>query len=33
LKFLTHAGGVRAYLREIGLSRGEIATLHARLRE
>jgi protein-tyrosine phosphatase len=33
LKFLTHAGGVRAYLREIGLTRGEIATLHARLRE
>ena len=33
LKFLAHAGGVRTYLREIGLTGGEIATLHARLRE
>lgn len=33
LKFLAHAGGVRAYLREIGLAGGEIAALHARLRE
>lgn len=33
LKFLAHAGGVRAYLKEIGLTGGEIATLHARLRE
>ncbi len=33
LKFLAHAGGVRTYLREIGLTGGEIAALHARLRE
>lgn len=33
LKFLAHAGGVRAYLGEIGLSRAEIAALRARLRE
>ncbi len=33
LKFLAHAGGVRTYLREIGLSGAEIAALHARLRE
>jgi protein-tyrosine phosphatase len=33
LKFLAHAGGVRAYLREIGLTGDEIAALHARLRE
>jgi protein-tyrosine phosphatase len=33
LKFLAHAGGVRAYLREIGLASDEIAALHARLRE
>lgn len=33
LKFLAHAGGVRAYLREIGLANGEIAALRARLRE
>jgi protein-tyrosine phosphatase len=33
LKFLTHAGGVRTYLKEIGLSGAEIATLRARLRE
>jgi protein-tyrosine phosphatase len=33
LKFLAHAGGVRAYLREIGLSGAEIAVLRARLRE
>jgi protein-tyrosine phosphatase len=32
LKFLAHAGGVRAYLREIGLSGEEIARLRARLR-
>lgn len=33
LKFLAHAGGVHAYLREIGLGSGEIATLRARLRD
>lgn len=33
LKFLAHAGGVRAYLRELGLANGEIAALRARLRE
>jgi len=33
LKFLAHAGGVRAYLRDIGLASEEIAALHARLRE
>ena len=33
LKFLAHAGGVRAYLREIGLARAEITALRARLRE
>jgi protein-tyrosine phosphatase len=33
LKFLAHAGGVRAYLREIGLASAEIAELRARLRE
>ena len=33
LKFLAHAGGVRPYLRGIGLQSGEIATLRARLRE
>jgi len=33
LKFLAHAGGVRAYLREIGLSGAEIGALRARLRE
>jgi protein-tyrosine phosphatase len=33
LKFLAHAGGVRAYLREIGLGGDEIAALRARLRE
>jgi protein-tyrosine phosphatase len=33
LKFLAHAGGVRAYLREIGLTSGEIARLRARLRD
>jgi protein-tyrosine phosphatase len=33
LKFLAHAGGVRAYLGEIGLSAAEIAALRARLRE
>jgi protein-tyrosine phosphatase len=33
LKFLAHAGGVRAYLREIGLTSGEVSALHARLRE
>ena len=33
LKFLDHAGGVRAYLREIGLTSGEVAALHARLRQ
>lgn len=33
LKFLAHAGGVRAYLKEIGLSTDEIAALRARLRE
>jgi len=32
LKFLAHAGGVRAYLREIGLIGDEIAALRARLR-
>ena len=33
LKFLAHAGGVRAYLREIGLTREEITRLRARLRD
>jgi len=33
LKFLAHAGGVRVYLREIGLSGDEITKLRARLRE
>lgn len=33
LKFLAHAGGVRAYLKEIGLAGDEIAALRARLRE
>jgi protein-tyrosine phosphatase len=33
LKFLAHAGGVRVYLREIGLSAAEIARLRARLRD
>ncbi len=33
LKFLAHAGGVRAYLRDIGLAGDEIAALRARLRE
>ncbi len=33
LKFLAHAGGVRSYLREIGLSGEEIASLRARLRD
>ena len=33
LKFLAQAGGVRAYLGEIGLTSGEIAALRARLRE
>lgn len=33
LKFLAHAGGVRTYLREIGLAGDEIAALRARLRE
>ena len=33
LKFLAHAGGVRAYLREIGLTGEEIARLRARLRD
>src|SRR5215472_578254 len=33
LKFLAHAGGVRAYLREIGLTGDEIAALRARLRD
>jgi protein-tyrosine phosphatase len=33
LKFLAHAGGVRAYLADIGLTAGEIAALRARLRE
>jgi len=33
LKFLAHAGGVRSYLREIGLTGTEIAALRARLRE
>lgn len=33
LKFLAHAGGVRAYLREIGLANAQIAALHARLRD
>jgi protein-tyrosine phosphatase len=32
LKFLAHAGGVRAYLREIGLTSHEIARLRSRLR-
>ncbi|HEU5442328.1 MAG TPA: tyrosine-protein phosphatase [Steroidobacteraceae bacterium] len=32
LAWLDSAGGVRAYLGEIGLSRGEIASLRARLR-
>ena len=33
LKFLAHAGGVRTYLREIGVTDAEIAALRARLRE
>jgi protein-tyrosine phosphatase len=33
LKFLAHAGGVRAYLREIGMSGAEITALRARLRD
>lgn len=33
LKFLEHAGGVRAYLRDIGLSAAEIGRLRARLRD
>lgn len=33
LKFLAHAGGVRTYLREIGLARDEITALRARLRD
>ena len=33
LKFLAHAGGVRAYLQEIGLTRAQIAELRGRLRE
>ena len=33
LKFLAHAGGVRAYLREIGLTAAEISRLRARLRD
>jgi protein-tyrosine phosphatase len=33
LKFLQHAGGVRAYLREIGLATDEIDAVRARLRE
>jgi protein-tyrosine phosphatase len=33
LKFLAHAGGVRAYLQEIGLTAPEIAQLRARLRD
>jgi protein-tyrosine phosphatase len=32
LKFLDQAGGVRAYLSDIGLTSGEIAALHSRLR-
>ena len=32
LKFLDNAGGVRAYLREIGLSEAQIRALRARLR-
>jgi len=33
LKFLAHAGGVRTYLREIGLGSGEVERLRSRLRE
>jgi protein-tyrosine phosphatase len=33
LKFLAHAGGVRMYLREIGLGSAEIARLRTRLRD
>jgi protein-tyrosine phosphatase len=33
LRFLENAGGVRAYLAQIGLSPGEIAHLRARLRD
>jgi hypothetical protein len=33
LSFLEAAGGVRAYLAQIGLSAAEIAQLRARLRE
>jgi protein-tyrosine phosphatase len=33
LKFLAHAGGARAYLRDIGLANEEIDALRARLRE
>ena len=33
LKFLSDAGGVRAYLGEIGLASEEITALRARLRE
>jgi protein-tyrosine phosphatase len=32
LKFLAHAGGVRAYLAEIGLARAEVERLRGRLR-
>jgi protein-tyrosine phosphatase len=32
LKFLENAGGIRAYLRDIGLTQDEIAALRARLR-
>ena len=32
LKFLTDAGGIRAYLRDIGLTASEISQLRARLR-
>lgn len=32
LKFLAHAGGARAYLRDIGLANAEIDALRARLR-
>ena len=33
LKFLDNAGGVRAYLRDIGLTAAQIAALRARLRD
>jgi hypothetical protein len=33
LRFLARAGGVRAYLRQIGLTEPEVQRLRARLRD